>query len=222
MKGKGWMVKRSCKLLIVLEVIMLLSLLFGCKKSNLPPSSDAEQYVKKHLDSKYEQNFEILSVKKENIGHLTAKYIYSGTACVAGKEDAIFEFTVEDKTTIKDNYPNVLFAEQAEKDVTELCAKYEIPVLNLVLKFIQTDATYLTYDEYIANQNVVIKCEVEPDIGGNVILGKRIYMFASECKEKGLCFDIGVKVYGNSRYLMHVDNIVLRSEEEWNRMLNRE
>ena len=213
--------KSKCvrRLLVVLEIIMLLSILFGCKKNNLPSRSEIERYVERYLNEKYEQDFDVLTVEKENIGHITAKYIYSGTACIAEKNDVIFEFTVEDKATIKDNYPHVLFAEQVEKEITELFAEYEIPILNFVLKFVQTEATYLTYDEYIANQNIVIKCDVEPDIGGDVILGKRIYELASECKERGLCFDIGVKIYGNNRYLMHVDNVVLRSEEEWNTMI---
>ncbi len=203
------------KFLMVLEVIMLLSLLFGCKKNALPASSDAEKFVKKHLNSKYEQSFEILMIEKKNIGIHTAQYIYSGTACVAGQSEITFEFTVNDEKTIKDNYPKVLFAEMAEQEIKDLLSRHEVFCSNICLEYVQKCEAYLDYEDYIANQNVIIDCDVDSDIGGDMMQGEKIYAFASEAKEKGFSFYIGVNIFGNMRYLMHVDNISLLSEEEW-------
>lgn len=197
-------------------LIILMSLLFGCgkKETKIITVEDAKPVILEHLEEKYEQEFEILDLEKENIGQNFAKYIYKGTACVKGDETQTFDVTLfRDEMEIKDTYYSLFYGEQISQEIDEITDVEGITIEEIRLEYLENTDKFADYESYKMGGNVCVHFDMVVDATDYAEGVELAYGMLKELADNGVYFDVCIKI---------MDKEVIRFFDEYNELISKQ
>lgn len=202
------------KIIRITGITLLLVIFLGCGRAGVDNIDNLQMIAEDYLNKKYNKKFEIYSMEKVDIGQNFAKYIYEGTAGVQEENGNVFEYTITDAKTIKDNYPMTLFEESILHDVEKILEDERIKIRNLYLEYLQKMETFLDYEDYKGNQNIVVHCDIELVIENEEGV-RDVYRILEELKEEGYYFFVSIKFAETKKYVIYDDDIPMISQDEF-------
>lgn len=182
------------------SLMLLMSLLFSCgeKKVKIITVEDAKPVILEHLEEKYEQEFEILDLEKENIGQNFGKYIYKGTACVKGNEQQTFNVTLfRDEMEIKDTYYSLFYGERISQEIDEIMDVEGIKIEDMELRYLGNTGKFVDYESYKMGGNIEIHFDMVVDASEYAEGVEKAYGMLKELQDNGVYFGVTILIKDN-------------------------
>lgn len=206
------MIKRAIGFVVIFFILITLHC---CNYTKVKDMDDADRIVLKKLEKKYDKEFVILDMKKEDIGQNFAQYICKGNASEADNEEETFQYYLTaDEAELKDNYQKLIYGEKVNKEVEEILISDYFEIREIEIEYYESDVVCKNYKEFKTSGDMRVEFDMYVDSYDYKKGVEEAYKLLQKMYDNDLYFDVDL-IIGDKNTCVNYDyNSDMPAEEE--------